>query len=76
MLPVHLNIIRVHEVTKGELLFGLCKKYKNDAKIRFFTRHLFVFFLHRPQKLSFYYEIKSDDIECGDIQGKFFLQIF
>jgi hypothetical protein len=26
-------------------------------------------FLHMPQKLSFYYETISDDIECGDIRG-------
>jgi hypothetical protein len=44
---VHLNIIRIHEVVSGksELLCGLRKKkIKINAKIRFFIRHLFIFF--------------------------------
>jgi hypothetical protein len=46
MLLVHLSIMRVYDVFlgKNELLCGLCKKEKINAKIRLLTRHLFVLF--------------------------------
>jgi hypothetical protein len=47
MLRVHLNITRVYELVSRKQMncyVACAKKIKYDAKIRLFTRRLFVFF--------------------------------
>jgi hypothetical protein len=61
---------------KSELLCSLCKKKtKINCKIRLLLG-IYLSFLHMPQKLSFFYELISYDIECGDVCAKKISEFF